>query len=380
MSKSAYDVVIAGGGLAGLTSAILLAETGIRVLLIEKKNYPYHKVCGEYVSNEVRPFLQKLGIDFGALGVAEMNRLRISDTNGKNMYAGLDLGGFGISRYKLDHHLYELALEKGAEILTNTRIQGIVFGNNEFHIEINGKAPIAAKLVIGSYGKREMLDKSLDRSFVNKRTGYMAVKYHVQSDHPVNEIGLDNFKGGYCGISKIEEDRYCLCYLLKRKYMKPFKTIAAMEEEVLFKNPSLKELFMKSTFLYEKPEVINEISFAAKKPVENHILMCGDTAGLIAPLCGNGMSMAIHGAKLLCELIISSDLCRKSSIALTDRIELEQGYEKVWKKQFRQRLRIGRVIQGLLGNPFLTNTTLRLIGIFPALQNWLIRKTHGKYI
>ena len=53
------DIIIIGGGLAGLTSAIQLARAGLSVLLLEKHSYPLHKVCGEYVSNEVRPFLEE---------------------------------------------------------------------------------------------------------------------------------------------------------------------------------------------------------------------------------------------------------------------------------------------------------------------------------
>ena len=59
--------------------------------------------------------------------------------------------------------------------------------------------------------------------------------------------------------------------------------------------------------LFEKPEVINEITFEKQDPVSNHILMCGDAAGMITPLCGNGMAMAIHSAKILSGLIIEAN-------------------------------------------------------------------------
>ena len=49
-----FDVIIIGGGLAGLTSAIHLSKHNIKVLLVEKTNYPSHKVCGEYISKEER--------------------------------------------------------------------------------------------------------------------------------------------------------------------------------------------------------------------------------------------------------------------------------------------------------------------------------------
>ena len=58
-----YDVAIAGGGLAGLALSIQLAKQGYRVILFEKESYPFHRVCGEYISNESWPFLESLGLD-----------------------------------------------------------------------------------------------------------------------------------------------------------------------------------------------------------------------------------------------------------------------------------------------------------------------------
>lgn len=77
-----------------------------------------------------------------------------------------------------------------------------------------------------------------------------------------------------------------------------------MEEAVLFRNPFIRSIFEKSEFLFDRPETINEISFQTKQPVENHILMIGDAAGMIAPLCGNGMAMAIHSAKIVSERLL----------------------------------------------------------------------------
>ena len=56
------DVAIVGGGLAGCSAAIQLAAAGHKVLLLEKKTYPVHKLCGEFLSPEVKGALQRLGV------------------------------------------------------------------------------------------------------------------------------------------------------------------------------------------------------------------------------------------------------------------------------------------------------------------------------
>ncbi|RZK61067.1 MAG: FAD-dependent oxidoreductase, partial [Pedobacter sp.] len=57
------EILIIGGGLAGLTASLHLNKLGFDVTLIEKSTYPQHKVCGEYISNEVLPYFNWLGID-----------------------------------------------------------------------------------------------------------------------------------------------------------------------------------------------------------------------------------------------------------------------------------------------------------------------------
>ena len=375
-----YDVIIVGGGLGGLVSSILLSRSGINVLLIEKKTYPYHKVCGEYVSNEVLTFLKSIGFNPFQFGASSIHKLRISTPSGKNIYTKLKQGGFGLSRYKMDEALAELATQKGATVLTNTRVNDIVFNDSHFEISTQAGNVYTSRLVIGSYGKRDTLDKKLNRSFINYQSGYMGVKYHIKSNYPIDEIGLDTFENGYCGIVKIEDDKYNLCYLYRRGNGKTINSINQLQEEIMCNNPRIKTIFNQSTFINKEPEVINEVSFRAKATVENHVLMCGDSAGLITPLCGNGMSMAIHAAKILNELIISSSFLKHPVIPAAERVSLEHRYTQQWNRQFKSRLTYGRMIQSMFGNKLINEISLRSIHVFPPLERWLISRTHGKEI
>jgi flavin-dependent dehydrogenase len=369
-----YDIIVIGGGLSGLISANLLSRSGRKVLLIEKKKYPFHKVCGEYVSNEVLDFLQSIGFDPFKYGASSISRLRVSTPYGKNIYIPLDLGAFGISRYVMDHALAELAVTSGVTVLTGVKVSDVQSSSEGFHV-FAGSAEYAADFVIGSYGKRDMLDKKLQRSFIQDRTGYLAVKYHVKTSYPADEIGLDSFRNGYCGIVKIEDDLYNLCYLYKRSSTPV--SIDWLQEKVLFSNPVLKEIFHHAEFVFEEPLAINEISFRKKTISENHIVMCGDSAGLIAPLCGNGMSMAIQSARLLTDCIIRNSSAEKK-ISSEQRSKIETAYSGLWKQQFSTRLKTGRTLQRLFGNPAITSAVLNCIHFIPPIEKWLIRNTHGK--
>ena len=99
--------------------------------------------------------------------------------------------------------------------------------------------------------------------------------------------------------------------------------------------------------------------------------MIGDAAGMITPLCGNGMSMALHAGKIAAAEI-QDFLAGKIS-----RGEMEINYSSQWNKHFAKRLKMGRALQRLFYDPFLTNLTIRVGKAFPSLIKTLIKKTHG---
>jgi flavin-dependent dehydrogenase len=367
-----YDVVIVGGGLAGLINAFLLSKSGHHVLLIEKKSYPFHRVCGEYISNEVIPFLRSHGLFPAEFNPSKITRFQLTSVNGKVVQLPLDLGGFGISRYALDNFLYNKCLSVGVDFLLNRTVEKIDFQDQIFTVTEKSGQAFRASVVIGAFGKRSSLDRDLDRSFMKQRSPYIGVKYHIKTDFPKDLIALHNFRGGYCGMSHVENDIVNLCYLGKRSHLKEFGTIERLEQQILSENPHLKKVFDEAEFLFDKPLVINEISFATKTPIENHILMSGDAAGMVTPLCGNGMAMAIRSAKLLSEQV---DQFLKRKI---DRAQMEDQYVQIWKGNFSKRLWAGRKIQWLFGKYNISNLAVNAAGTSSWFSNTLMGQTHGQ--
>ncbi|WP_338407281.1 NAD(P)/FAD-dependent oxidoreductase [uncultured Flavobacterium sp.] len=367
-----FDVIIIGGGLAGLTSAIHLSKFGLKVAVIEKNEFPKHKVCGEYISNEVLPYLESLGLNISDLKTSNINKLEFSSAKGKIISAHLPLGGFGISRYILDHYLFQKAIENGCQIIKDT-VTDIHFSENKFDISTANNLGLKSKIAIGAFGKRSNLDQKLNRNFLQKKSPWLAVKAHYSGNFPNELVGLHNFKGGYCGVSKVENDTINICYLADYETFKQYKNIEEFQLKVVVKNPNLKTIFEKNTMIFEKPLTISQICFEKKDAIENHILMIGDTAGLIHPLCGNGMAMAIHSAKIVSEQII--DFLENRIVS---RKELEENYRYEWNKNFKSRLATGRFLSRILQNEKLSSFLMQLLVVFPSLLTKIIKKTHGK--
>ena len=366
------QISIIGGGLAGLTAAIHLSKIGYSVTLIEKNSFPKHKVCGEYISNEVKPYLEYLGLNISDLKPTQITKLEFSTQNGTTIKSNLPLGGFGISRFALDELLYKKAISNGCEILQET-VENISFEEDIFTIKTSNNTVLKSKIVVGAFGKRSNIDQNLSRKFIKKKAPWLAVKAHYSGIFPDDLVGLHNFEGGYCGISKVENNIINVCYLADYETFKRNKNIDEYQNQVLHLNPILKNFLENATLLFEKPLTISQISFEKKCAIENHILMIGDTAGLIHPLCGNGMAMAIHSAKIVSELI---DKFYKKEIKT--RLELENNYQKLWNLNFKNRLKIGRLLSQLFQKPKLSGLLIRMFTMFPFLLPILIKKTHGK--
>lgn len=373
-TNQSKNVLIVGGGLAGLTCALHLLKEGFEVTLVEKNEYPHHKVCGEYISNEVLPYLQWLDADPYKLMPVSINRFSVSSLSGQIVGCTLPLGGFGLSRFALDNFLYEKALLNGCEMIKD-RVTDIVFKGNGFELYTSKTGTLKAGLVIGAFGKRSALDQKLSRSFMQKKSPWLAVKAHYKGIIPSDLVQLHNFAGGYCGVSAIENQRINICYLADYESFKACGNLEDFQKKVLYKNPQLKKVFEESNMIFDQPLTISQVSFAKKELVCDHVLMIGDTAGLIHPLCGNGMAMAIHSAKICAELSI-----KYLNGNLVSRTVLEKLYTTTWNTNFKNRLLMGRFLSGIIRKEKLFKPIQQLLVHFPSALPLIVKMTHGKPI
>jgi flavin-dependent dehydrogenase len=354
---------IIGGGLAGLSLAILLARQGRMVTLWEKGSYPAHRVCGEYISRESLPFLMRLLPDFDWHSLPLIDQLLISSPSGKILREKLDMGGIGISRYRLDAALAEEALRSGVNLLENMAVKNFFQRNGSFEVETADQSWNCKTLFL-AWGK----GRGPGEAARNPKSGkhYIGVKYHIRFPHPPEEIQLHNFRNGYCGMSRVEEGISCLCYLADAAELQACgNDLRAMEEKVLMRNPFLKEIFAEAEFLWKAPKVISGIRFGEWGSSMGNALLLGDAAGCIAPLCGNGMSLALHAASQLGEFLQNSD-------------NLPEEYREFRNRKFRRRIEAGSLIQHFFGGEFLSNAAIEILNLSPALfRKAIVKKTHG---
>lgn len=365
-----YDCAIVGGGLAGLCLSIQLANAGRKVILFEKNEYPFHKVCGEYISNESWNFLENLGLSLSKMNLPKINQLGVSSTKGFMLEAPLKMGGFGISRYTLDNELALLAKQNGVTIFENCKVNYVkTIDNNHKLYTTNGA--FSSKIMCGSYGRHSPV--FINNGSKSSTPNYIGVKYHIKTTINDNKIELHNFKDGYCGISKVDGETYCLCYITTAKNLKNNgNDIKKMEQVVLMQNPYLKKYFTEAKFLFEKPLTVSQITFNKKSTFSDDFFLLGDAAGAIAPLCGNGMSMGMRASNILSNLLINYF---DNTISKNDLIN---SYKKEWNSNFSTRIKVGFYLQQILGKNQITHLSLKFLSRTPNFLQKLISLTHGQ--
>lgn len=102
-------------------------------------------------------------------------------------------------------------------------VTAVTFNADRFTV-ITENQILITEIVLGAYGKRSNMDQVLARNFISKTAPWLAVKGHYSGDFPNDVVALHNFKGGYCGITKVENNAINMCYLADLKSFKNTET------------------------------------------------------------------------------------------------------------------------------------------------------------
>lgn len=388
-----YDAAVVGGGPAGCSAAIRLALRGARVVLLESRSYPHDKLCGEFLSPECAGLLDALGLTAAlrALGPAVIETVCLTAPGGAAWESRLPGPALGVTRRALDHALAQRARAAGVELRAGaavTQIDGDLA--HGFQLRVTSAArdggagdPVRARVVIGAHGRRGALDRALGRRFLRRPQPFVALKAHFTGPALPGRIELHGFPGGYCGMSEVERGLVPagrtanVCLLVREPVFRHAAVAAGAGAEPVpafirwmrRQNPRLEAWLSQAELLDARWLSIAQVPFGPKRPVVAEVLMAGDSAGLITPLAGDGIAMALRGGQLAAERVLAyltgaqtaADMCR--------------GYAHDWRRTFSGRVRLGRLLQVCMLRPRLLGLGLRLLQAAPAMGEYMVTHT-----
>jgi flavin-dependent dehydrogenase len=210
----------------------------------------------------------------------------------------------------------------------------------------------------------------------------VALKAHFHGPALPGRIELHGFPGGYCGLSEFEPGAgestraANVCLLVRAEVFAVAARGAAGPDRVAAfvawmraQNPRLEAWLARATPVGSRWLSIAQVPFAGKQPVEGGVLLAGDAAGLIAPLAGDGIAMALRAGPLAAAHVGEYLAGRASAEALRRR------YAAGWQRAFGSRLRLARALQALMLRPAWLGPGLRLLKAAPRLGQYLVTHT-----
>ena len=373
MSDGVYDVAIIGGGPAGCSLAAELARAGRRVILFEKEPMPRDKLCGEFLSTEVAGICMRLGVHDRILGsgAQPIREARCSAPHGIELNVQLPGTAYGLSRRSFDQILFTHAADSGGDVRDGTSVASIK-GSLDQKFELNAEhTRYAARLVVGAYGRRATLDRKLERPSLHAGRPFVGFKAHYTGALPEQQIEVHTFNGGYCGLLVAEDNQINVCWIAHQRHLKeaggsPESLVDRMGEWNVRLGCRLADLVRVEPF-----QAVSRLDFRPKELFAQDVLLIGDAAGMIAPLCGDGIGMAMQSA------VIAAPLIEDFLDGRSTGPRLKRRYERAWRREFRTRMRVGRLLQTFFVRPQLLEPGLRLAEAFPQMAQRFVALTRG---
>lgn len=313
------QVMIAGGGLAGLSLGIALRRRGIPVTITEAGTYPRHRVCGEFITGITEPALARLGIEEALAAALPLRTLAWYSGSERVLEKTLPRKAWGISRWTLDRLLAEDFESLGGDLRTGSRVAPDSAGADG-KVWAAGRAPAS----------------------VGKGTRWIGLKVHLGGLELDRDLELHMGTRGYAGLSRIEDGKLNLCGLFQQD-----RRVSGKGVDLLGKYLAANGLDLLAGNLV-RGEVIND-SFSAVAGLEYGLLkpprkgfVMGDAWTLIPPFTGNGMSMAFESA------LIAEAPLRKWAEGRCGWEMSVRTYRRQLNINLRGRVLRARLLQGLL--------------------------------
>lgn len=376
METTVWDVVVIGAGPAGSLAAFLLARTGRRVLLLERKEFPRDKVCGGCLNGRALAVLARSGLSdvCDELGATTIERFRLYT---RTACARLPLpAGRALSRAAFDHALALRAIKAGASWLERTSAT-VLNVDNEIpphdlrgvRIETAGSAPrvIQAHVVLVADGLSHPSLSEVHEFDSHVEPGSRIGVGGTLPDNALplspNDIHMSLSEGGYVGAARIEGNRWNIAAALDREFVKRWGV-----------GEAIREIWRQTGCLPENSLEFPEGTWwSGTLPLTRRtprlsaarLFLLGDATGYLEPFTGEGMAWAMASAHAVVPIVEQS--LENPEIGLTS--AWRRRYDRVvWREQA-----ICRGIIWLARRPRLAGFAVGAVARHPRLVAPLLR-------
>jgi len=385
--RTKFDAVIVGAGPAGSAAAILLARAGWPVALVERQRFPRRKVCGECVAASNLPLLEALGVatGFSAAAAPELRRVTLM---ARDSAVAADLPsaaderfrwGRALGRETLDTLLLAQARGAGAEIFQPWSLQAIEGTAGAWHCEVrslesDSRLRLHASLIIDAHGSWEDLPSARPlRRLARGAADLFAFKANFRAsaldEGVICVLALD---GGYGGMVVADAGVTTVACCIRRDRLNELRSAApgsragdAVEAWLKRQNRGVGQALHGAArdgpWLASGP-----LDPGVRVGLNDRWFRVGNAAGEAHPILGEGMSMALQSAALLCSKLLGDQPAARPPPGARH-ASLQQRYAAAWRHEFAPRLRLAAAFAHLAMRPASTAALMAVTRTWPAL-------------
>jgi len=374
LNLRATDVVVVGAGPAGSATALLLAERGHTVRVLDRAEFPRPKLCGEYLSPETARILDRLGVlkAVDEAGAVPLRGMRIAAPDGTVLIGDYPMTGpwrgyrdyaLALPRLTLDRILLERVKASAVEVRERHRVADLLLDRDHVvgvtGVDARGRTFEArARLVIAADGRNSVVARRLGLVRPH-RLRRLALLQYVE--------GIDGFDGrgevyvdppDYVILNPVAPGKVNLSLVVPLTHAAPYRGRLDAFFFARLKQLDHLRLRLKRMRPLGPLGALGPLAYQVIPPRCGGVLLVGDAAGFYDPFTGEGLYAALRSAELATEVAhtaLTAGDCSRPVLA---------SFGRVRHAAFRDKERLTRVLQVVIERRWLAN----------RVAHWLARR------
>jgi flavin-dependent dehydrogenase len=288
------DVVVVGGGPAGIASAIAASLKGLSVTVLDSRRPPIDKPCGEGLLPEAVAALSALGIELDSTLAFPFRGIRFCDEN-SSATASIARGqAFGVRRTMLHEILVDRARELGVSFLWESRVSSL----DSQRVSASGQS-IHYKYLIGADGQHSMVRSWANLGAARYRRSRFGFRRHYRVAPWTDVVEVHWGKRCQMFVTPTATDEVCIALLSSDPHLRVERALAFF--------PSVAQRLRLASLVMAEGGAITALG-RARRVARGNVALVGDASCSIDGIAGQGLSLAFQEAIALGEALSQGHL------------------------------------------------------------------------